>query len=215
MATTQIPFEQRIVLPNVGWDTYERLLEGREGRAPRFTYDRGALEVVSPLLPEHEELSGNLRFVVRVLAEELGISIRDFGSMTLRREDLQGGLEPDGCFYIQNEPSIRAKARPDLRLDPPPDLAIEVDITHPSLDKLPVYARFGVPELWRYAGRALTIFSLEAGGYVERAESRVLAGVTARDLAGLLEASGRPDPAAWVRRVREWERGLAGGTPGS
>ena len=209
MARVQTPQEQRVVLRTVSWGTYQRLLAEREDSAPRFTYDRGALEIMSPLLPEHEEYSDTIRFLVRILARELGISVRSFGSMTLKREDVQGGAEPDGCFYIQSEPRIRGKRRPDLGVDPPPDLVIEVDLTNPSLDKLPVYARFGVPEVWRYDGQQLEIRLLEGGRYTESAESSVLRGMSADALSGLIEDSKGMESAAWEQRVREWARTVA------
>ncbi|MDQ3854832.1 MAG: Uma2 family endonuclease, partial [Chloroflexota bacterium] len=193
MTTAQAAQEARVVLRNVSWETYERLLAEREDSTPRFTYYRGELELMSPLLPEHEEHADNLRVIVRVLAEELGVGVRGFGSMTLRREDLQGGLEPDGCFYIASEPRIRGKTRPDLRFDPPPDLTIEVDITNPSLDKLPVYVRLGVPELWRHDGRRLTILVLTGDRYLESVESHALRGATADDISDLLGESAQLD----------------------
>ena len=134
--------------------------------------------------------------------------------MTLKREDIEAGVEPDSSFYIGIEPLIRGKEEVDLSTDPPPDLVIEVDITNSSLDKLPVYARFGVPEVWRYAGGKLEIRVLVGGRYAESAESLVLPGVRADELTRLLEESGRTGSVAWARRVREWARGLGTGDGG-
>lgn len=209
MATVQSPEEQRVLLRNVDWATYERLLAEREKNpAPRFTYDKGRLEILSPLTLEHEECSDNVRFLVRLLAGEWGMDIRALGSMTLKREDIQGGVEPDGCFYIQSLKSVRGKRRIDPRMDPPPDLAIEIDITHPTLDKLPIYARFGVAEVWRYDGHRLDIYVLEGEQYSERAESAVLSGVTSSALDQLLTESQTLGSVEWERRVREWAREL-------
>jgi Uma2 family endonuclease len=209
MATTPSVEEQRVTLHNVTWGTYERLLAERGERpAPRFTYDRGTLELMSPLTSNHEEDSRNLEFLVRILAGELGVSMRSFGSMTLKREDVQGGAEPDCCFYLRSEPLIRGKRRLDLGADPPPDLVIEVDVTNPTLDKLPVYARFGVPEVWRRHRGLVTVHTLLGERYAESGESGVLRGVTAADLTRLLGESESLDSAAWERRVRAWARQL-------
>ena len=94
------------------------------------------------------------------VAEELGIEAEDLGSTTFRREDLERGFEPDSCFYIQNEKEIRGNVRIDPAVDQPPDLVIEIDITSPSLNKLPIYARMGVPEVWRYDGERMAILVL-------------------------------------------------------
>lgn len=202
MATVENPVEQTVILRNASWQTYERLLDERQGRAPRLTYDRGALEIVSPISLEHEEPSGSICFVVRILLEELNIDFAAVGSMTLKREDIEGGIEPDASFYIQNEPRIRGKRELDLLVDPPPDLAIEVDITNPSLQKLPIYGRFGVPEVWRYDGATLDIHVLQGDRYVMSARSVVVRGVTADALSAILGRSKESGAAAWQRRVR-------------
>ena len=160
------PAEQRVVLRNVSWETYERLLEGHESSAPRFTYDRGEMEIVSPS-PEHEKFNRRIAQLVLAFTEEMDIESEDLGSTTFRREDLARGFEPDSCFYVQNEEQVRGKDRIDLAVEPPPDLVIEVDITSPSINKLPIYAGLGVPEVWRYDGEKLEILRLGNDGYVE------------------------------------------------
>ena len=204
MATAQETQEQRILLRNASWGTYERLLEEREGRTPRLTYDRGVLEIMSPLTLRHEEPGENIRLLIRAVAEERGVDLRAAGSMTLKREDIEAGVEPDSSFYIGSEPLVRGKEEVDLSTDPPPDLVIEVDITNSSLDKLPVYARFGVPEVWRYAGGKLEIRVLVGGRYAESAESLVLPGVRADELTRLLEESGRMGSVEWAVSGGRW-----------
>lgn len=164
--------EQRIVLNHVSWDTYERLLSDHmDASAPRFTYDRGALEIMSPST-EHEELKENLAAIADALAEEWGIDFRRLGSTTFRKRDLEGGVEPDACFYLQNADRIRGKREIDLMSDLPPDLVIEVVITNPWLDKMAVYARPGVPEVWRNCGQNVRIFQLR-GSATKRAPRAV------------------------------------------
>ena len=129
------------------------------------------------------------------------------GSTTYRRGDIGRGFEPDASFYIRNEERIRGKPRIDLSVDPPPDLVIEVDITSPSLDKFPIYARLGVHEVWRYDGTRATIFLLEEGEYVEAGESVALPSLTSDVLTLFVEESTSLGSTDWLRRVREWARG--------
>src|SRR5690349_13948329 len=102
METLTQPAEQRIVLHCISWETYERfLVDLADSSAPRLTYDRGTLEIMSPL-PEHERQRHNLATLVEIAAEARDLDLLGLGSTTFRREDLQRGLEPDACFYIQN-----------------------------------------------------------------------------------------------------------------
>ena len=206
MATALGPSDQRIVLRNVSWETYERLLaENADSSNPRFTYDRGVLEIMNPSA-EHEEFSHVLTLLVNVVAEELDIDIRGFGSTTFRREDLARGFEPDSCFYIQSVERISGRATLDLTIDPPPDLIIEIDPTNSSLDKFPIYAQVGAPEIWRYDGTELRILHLENAGYVEHEESTVLSVLTRAVLSQFVVESKSLRRTAWIRRVRDWMR---------
>lgn len=202
--------EQRIVLRNVTWGTDERLLAERgENRVPRFTFDRGVLEIMSPLSADHEESSDNISFLVRIIAREIRLNIRSFRSMILRREDVQGGLEPDNCFYVQTAPLIRGRRNLDMGTDPPPDLVVEVDVTNPAVRKLSIYARLGVPEVWRYDGREVEIHLLAEGGYARSAESRALPGVTDAALTQWITRSRTTDSIEWEDQVRQWARELS------
>ena len=206
--------EQKVILRGISWETYERLLADHGDRSvPRFAYDRGVLEAMSPSV-EHEGLARTIAMIVSVVAEEREIDVFDAGSTTFKREDLERGFEPDGCFYIQNERRIRGKRRIDLTVDPPPDLVIEVDITSPSLDKLPIYAHIGVPEVWRHDGERLSIFRLEGGQYVEASASRVLPPLDADVLSEFVAASWTQGRTAWVRAVRASVRGHRQATGG-
>lgn len=202
--------EQRVVLTGVSWATYERLLDDlKDSSSPRLTFDRGVLEVMSPSA-EHEESNRTIALLVEVLAEEFDTDVRNLGSTTFRREDLGQGFEPDSCFYVQNEARMRGRREVDLAVDPPPDLIVEVDITSPSLAKLPLYARLGVPEVWRYDGERMTLYRLAGGAYETAESSGVLPGVTSHDLTRLLAESVERRRTQWLRGVREWARSLAG-----
>ncbi len=204
MAIAISPPEQRILLDNITWETYESLLQAHCDRSiPRFTYDRGQLEIMSPSI-EHEELKDTVTLLVNTLAEEMGINTRSFGSATFRRADLQRGFEPDGCFYVQSVTRIQGRTELDLTVDPPPDLVIEIDLTSPSLPKFPIFAQLGVPEVWRADGSQMHIFCLEGGQYVAHAESSILIGITAEVITRFVRESSTLDRLTWLHRVRAW-----------
>lgn len=206
MATVLSPPEERVLLRDVSWGTYERLL-GEQGdrRTPRFTYDLGVLEIMSPSA-EHEEVSNLIRQLIYVLAEEMDLDIRDFGSTTFKRADLGRGFEPDSCFYIQSVERIGAASDLDLTVHPPPDLVIEIDITSPSLNKFPLYASVGVPEIWVYDGKRAGIYLLEAGNYVKAETSKALPRLTAVVLTNSVAEARNSKRSEWLRSLRAWAR---------
>jgi len=153
--------EQRVILSNVSWQTFEQLLkELGDKRATRLAYNEGLLEIMTPL-GRHENNNRFIDDLIRAIADELNLNLKKFGSLTLKREKKLKGAEPDSCYYLQNEPLVRSKQEIDLDNDPPPDLVLEIDITSGSLDKRPIYAAIGVPELWRYDGNKLEVFVLQ------------------------------------------------------
>jgi len=205
MSTVQAPASQRLVLYGIDWPTYTRLLRTfARGPAVRITYDRGVLEIMSPLL-EHESPADLLgRFVV-VLTEELGLPLKAAGSTTLRRKRRKRGLEPDRAWWIASEPVMRGKQQLDLRSDPPPDLAVEIDVASSSLDRLSIYAALGVPEVWRLDAHGLTFRVLQAdGSCAEAASSRSFPGLTPADLAGFLALARQREENDVVRQFRAW-----------
>ncbi len=208
MATVVSTDEQRILLRNVSWQTYERLLADQVDRsAPRFTFDRGELEIMSPS-PEHERYNEAVRVIIDVLADELSLEIEGLGAATFKREDIERGFEPDSCFYVQNEARVRGKSRIDLSVDPPPDFIVEIEFFSPSHDKFPIYADLGVPEVWLCNGAKLAIFMLDGGRYVESDRSAALPSVASADLTELLELRKTSRRTSWLRGVRMWARGL-------
>lgn len=209
MKTVSLPLErastlaeERIVLHNVSWSTYEALLHDLGDRGGiRVAYDRGNLEIMSPHLP-HEKLKGLIRRLIEAFADETGLGILNAGSTTLKSHLRQRGVEPDECYYIRNESIVRAKIEIDLAVDPPPDLAIEIDIKSSSVDKLGIYAVLRVPELWRHDGKKLIVYHLQAAGdYVESAMSAALPGLPLEELARCLD---RRDADAQSDIVREF-----------
>ncbi len=168
----QIDLKQLIVPPgnvlhlkDIDWQMFETILdELGERRAARLSYNKGTLEIMTPL-PEHEDDKDIIADLVKVILEELDLEFRNLGSTTFKTENMDRAVEPDACFYIQNEAAVRGKKRIDLTTDPPPDLSIEIDIT--SRTQLENYEGLGVPELWRYNGQRLRIDVLREGKYIE------------------------------------------------
>lgn len=162
---------QTLRIQDVSWDEFERILaELGEQRASRIAYNQSVLEIRMPT-PEHEvdkELIGDF---VKILLDELELDCECFGSTTFQRQEMSSGIEPDQCFYIENHVQMRGKRRIDLTVDPPPDLAIEIDVT--SKTQIEAYAMLGVQELWCYEAGSLKIYGLQGPGYVERSESNV------------------------------------------
>jgi Uma2 family endonuclease len=206
MATTLAPKEQRFVLDGVDWEFYEALLRRIGDRHVFITFDQGRLELMSPSW-KHGTRSRRIAMLITILAEELDIPIQGGGSTTFRREDVQGGLEPDQCFYVQNVERIRGKEEIDLTCDPPPDLAVEVEISRRSLHREGVYARLQVPELWKDDGRVLRVYRLdEAGRYTLVERSPSFPDISLKQVGKLLEKGGGMDDTAWSREVRAWIR---------
>ena len=155
----------QLLLEDISWQQFETILtELGEHRAARLSYSNGQLEIMVPL-PEHEKAKEIIGDMVKILLEAQQIVFESLGSTTLKNERMTQGVEPDTCFYIQNSALVIGKNRLDLTVDPPPDLAIEIDLT--SRTQLDNYQILGVPELWRYAGRGLKINVLQDGQYVE------------------------------------------------
>jgi Uma2 family endonuclease len=204
MVATSTPAEQRTVLRNISWQTFEALLkETGEDRGSRFAYDCGTLEIMTPLY-EHENRKIQFDRFILVLAEELEIEIKSAGSTTLKRRIANRGIEPDNCYYIQNEPAVRGRQELDLETDPPPDLAIEIDISSSSVDKFGIYSALGVPELWRYNGRVLKFYQLTEGQYIECEFSIAFPLVSVTEMSRFIEQSKTTGEIALLKSFRAW-----------
>jgi Uma2 family endonuclease len=199
---------QYLRLSAIDWQTYSRLLHIFSERPGfRLTYDRGELEIMSPRL-EHDDDASILGDLVFVLTEELSLPLKRGGSTAMRRRLKQRGIEADECFWIANAHRMAGRRRLDLSRDPPPDLAIEVDVTHSSLDRFAIYAALKVPELWRLDGDTLTFHVLEEDGtYTIADRSRAFPQVAPADLFGFLQQARQAgDENVVIRQFREWIR---------
>jgi Uma2 family endonuclease len=159
-----------------------------------------------PLDP-HETYKKLLRRLIEALTEELGIEIRSLGSRTCDREDLERGLEPDQCYYIQNEQAVWDKVQIDLSVDPPPDLAIEIDITNSSMKRLSIYAALGIPEVWRYDGQSLKMYCLDNQDYQLCKFSIAFPFLSPANVERFLVLKQTTKENALIRQFREWVRG--------
>uniref|UniRef100_B8HP20 Putative restriction endonuclease domain-containing protein n=1 Tax=Cyanothece sp. (strain PCC 7425 / ATCC 29141) TaxID=395961 RepID=B8HP20_CYAP4 len=158
-----VPPGQRLLIHDLTWADFEAVLaELGEKRASRIAYSHGILEIRMPL-PKHERAKSIIGDIVKILLDELDIDCECLGSTTFKRQVMQYGIEPDECFYIQNHQAVIGKDRLDLSIDPPPDLAIEVDVS--SKTQMDAYVSLAVPELWVYAEGELKIYVWQAGQY--------------------------------------------------
>jgi Uma2 family endonuclease len=201
-----IPDEQRILLCDISWENYETLLKVFDERRIRLSYDRGRLEIMTVSL-EHEDPKSFLKRIIDMLTFELNMPMRSAGSTTLRRKEVEGGLEPDDSFYIRNEPAIRGKKTIDLEIDPPPDLAIEVEISHNFVDRMRICAALRVPEVWRYNGKRLKVYLLSSEGkYVESERSASFPFLPMREIERFLSLAGSKDETSLMRDFQAWIR---------
>ena len=172
IATAPAPTAQALTLTNVSWSTYQALLRDMgDHRVARLSFSQGQLQIKMPS-QLHEIINRLLARIVTTLTEELGLEILDLGSTTLQQQDLEQGVEPDSCFYLQNAAQLQG-VNPVIPDNLPPDLVIEVDITSPSTQRMVVYQQLGVPEIWCYTQKqGVTIYQLQAETYTVTPQSR-------------------------------------------
>ena len=202
---TQVLIEEHIILRGVSWRIYEALMKEHESRsAPRFTFNQGCLEIYMPS-QKHEEKAEFLGDIVKTVTEEREIEILSIRSTTFKKDDLEKGVEPDGCFYLQSYDQVFGMQKIDLELFPP-DLVIEVDIFSPSINRFPIYAEFKVPEIWHYSDDEVKIYLFDGENYLESDESLALPKITGELLTRLLAESETMKRSAWLKNVRDWAR---------
>lgn len=209
------PSEQRIVLDKISWQRFETLLaEMGEERTARFTYDRGRLEMMTPL-DEHERCHKLIESLILVLADELQLQVEGYKSPLLLRPDLQLVLEPDTGYYIQHAAQMHNRGSIDLGSDPPPDLVLEVTLNKSTINRLPLYAELGVPELWNYTSQPgdeffkgkLVIYCLEAGRYVPVKQGYAFPFLSADRILQFIDQSDTLGLMSALRTLREWVQG--------
>jgi Uma2 family endonuclease len=198
--------QQQIVLHDIRWDTYESLLRENSASHYRMTYDEGELEIMT-LSVGLENLGSWLGRLIFFLALEFQMAIFSGGSATLKQGMRKKGLEPDECFWIAHEEQMRGKKEWDAAKDPPPDLAVEIDITSSSLDRLGIYAALKVPEIWRYDGELLQVLVLGTSGkYKEKAKSPTFPPLPLAEFAGFVGKLGSKDEVRLIQEFTLWLR---------
>jgi Uma2 family endonuclease len=195
-----------LILTDVSWEEYQQLLTDLgDSYAVRVSYDKGRLEIVSPSL-KHEKYKEMISALARIFADETGMTLESCGSATFQEEQLGKGAEPDTCFYVENAARIIGKDQIDLSADPPPDIVVEIDVSHQSKRKLAFYAALGVPEVWRYDGLRVQIYHLTGQQYLEAPASTAFRMLTSDVLTLFLEQSKTAGQSATLSSFREWMR---------
>jgi Uma2 family endonuclease len=196
---------QRLRLSSIPWQAYVRLGEALRDRHIRVTYDKGEMEIMT-LSFEHEHRKRRLGRLIEALTEELEIDVASGGATTFQREDLEKGLEGDEVYWIKHESLVRDKKRIDPAVDPPPDLAVEMDVSSSSMDRMAIYAALRVPEVWRWDGRILRVYLLtRKGAYKESKRSKAFPFLPLREFAGFLTKTGVSETQL-IRSFRDWVR---------
>jgi Uma2 family endonuclease len=205
-STLPNPREPRVLLEHVRWQRYEMLLADLCQQHVRLTFDRGKLEIMAPSF-RHEDCSVLLAQLIRVLAQEFRLPFKSARTTTFRRPEAQRGLEVDDCFYFLNLPRVLGKREIDLAVDPPPDLALEIELSPSALDRLAIYAALRVPEVWRCTDAAIRIFRLRPEDtYEERADSPTFPGVPPTMLINFLQQGLTMDETSLLELFRAWVR---------
>jgi Uma2 family endonuclease len=195
-----------LLVHGISWNGYETMLRELEGRRLRITYDQGAMEIMAVSL-EHEFDGEILGGFVRLLTLELDIPLRSGGSTTFKDEALEKGIEPNKCWWVQNERKMRGKRRFEINVDPPPDLSIEVEVTRSALNRMGIYAALGIPEVWRSDGQRVRVNVLTASGkYRERSESKAFPFLPMKRIQEFLKRAANEEETALMRSFAKWVR---------
>jgi Uma2 family endonuclease len=195
------------MLHGISWETYERMLE-EIGEQPglRMTYDEGSLEIMTTS-SLHEIFKKWLGRLIEMLCFQLSIPHKCGGSFTHKREDLLKGIEPDECYWIQNEAAVRGKKQIDLSIDPPPDLAVEVDVSRSWLDRIAIFAALRIPEVWCFDGRSLRIHLWQPiGEYTESDTSAAFPFLPMAEFAPFLQFDEQTDELTQMQAFVDWLR---------
>jgi Uma2 family endonuclease len=157
--------------------------------------------------PAHGRFGTILAKIIDAWTEERHIPIVCLRDMTCKREDIEKGFEPDNCFYVQNEPSMWQKLEIDLAVDPPPDLAIEIEVSHSAMKKIhSIYSAFGVPEVWRFDGKRLQVYEFNRGSYQSRETSLCFPGLPLERVEAIARRVGQVRDREMIDEFRHWVR---------
>lgn len=193
------------VLYGVSWEMYAAMIaEYRDSQFPRLTYDSGILGIIMSNSLQHEEDSRNLAALFEQIAVELEIDFRRGGSTTFHEKSLSKGFEPDSCFYIQSLEKIAGKEDLDAGTDSPPDLIIEINKTSSSVPRMPIFAAFGVAEVWRLTKKQVKFYALRESVYLESKMSLALPILASEQATEFMLAARESSSTAWIKNIRNW-----------
>ena len=205
--------DQRIVIRGVCWDLYDQLSEAiGEGQHVRLAYDGEDLELMTTG-PVHEDYKERLGQIVATVSKTLGIPRKKLGETTWKRPEVARGIQADQCYYfsaakLAADKAARARKSNDVADYPNPDLAIEIDLSDPKVDRSNIYAQLRVPEVWRFDGESLVIEHLQEDGTYLAREASIFLPLLAKDVLRWLVEEDHSDELAWERRLDEWAVGL-------
>jgi Uma2 family endonuclease len=203
-AIQHLPAGGTLILTEVSWEEYEQLLSSLgDSTSLRVSYDQGRMEIMSPS-HRHDYYKEVVSRLASEIADQMNLDLENFGSSTYKQEWLARGVEPDVCFYVQNAPRIIGNLEIDLRTDPPPDVVVEIDISHSSKAKLPIYAGMKVPELWVYDEKHARMYQLVGDQYTQIPASIAFPLLTRDVLTRFLEQSKSEGQTATTKAFREW-----------
>jgi Uma2 family endonuclease len=202
---TKVPNDvvERVILHGISWETYERILsEHIEVSDRHFSYCDGDLEIMV-LGYKHEKFKHLLSELVVEIARILELDYEGAASTTFRKESKKKGFEGDATFYFENAGIIRGKNEIDLTTDPSPELVVEIDITHGSMPKFPIFADLGIQEVWRFDAEKVSFYRLEKNGYKEVQESICLPKVQNQTVTNLLYSASEMKRIEWIKLIYE------------
>jgi Uma2 family endonuclease len=212
--------EKRILIPRASWKLYETFVNLLPESTPvRVAFDGRSMEIMVKGAV-HDHFADLLDQFVKAVTGALGIPLKPMRETTWIRPEIERGLETDRCYYLVSAKITTAlsalrRLSNDVSDYPDPDLAVEVDISPPEVDRLAIYAALPVTELWIFDGRTLTIKVLGADGRYQTVEASRFLTVRAEEIPRWLLEEDVSDYDAWIQRIRAWAReelrGRAGG----
>jgi Uma2 family endonuclease len=208
LADLNPPGEPNVVFHDASWAFYEALLAEFGEQPKRVNYDRGTLEIMT-ISFEHEGYKEAIGDMISDISKEFDIPMARRGSSTLKREEKQRGLESDQCYWIANERIVRGLKRLDLGIHPPPDLVLEIDITHAAVDRESIYSALGVPEMWHFDGQTLlSAWELVEGNWNRIERSKSFPMIRIADLNPFIKRLPTDGDTKVLRDFRDWLRTL-------
>lgn len=207
-AVAHLPENSNIEIHNVSWESYEELLNQlNDPKGLHISYNNGTLTAMT-VSAEHEKYVAFINRLISQLAFRLSLNVLFFGGPTIKKSKLLKGNEPDACYYVQNAQTLGNRINLDFETDPVPDIVVEVDIHHDSLDKFSIYAAFGVGEIWRFDGQSFSIHILQQDHYSESESSLALPMLSGKIMSKFLSQMRDEGELQTVKAFDKWVQSL-------